>query len=33
VRWEVEKETFVGDNEALGYVTRRYRAPWKLPSE
>ncbi|HKQ04801.1 MAG TPA: Gfo/Idh/MocA family oxidoreductase [Blastocatellia bacterium] len=33
VRWDVEKESFIGDNEAQSYLTRRYRAPWKLPVE
>ncbi len=32
VKWDVEKETIVGDPEAQNnYVSRAYRAPWKLP--
>jgi predicted dehydrogenase len=31
VKWDVEKETVIGDSEAQKYVTREYRAPWKLP--
>ena len=31
VRWDVEKECFVGDAEANNYLLRNYRAPWKLP--
>ncbi len=31
VRWDVENERMVDDPEAQKYVTREYRAPWKLP--
>jgi len=32
VKWDVEKETVIGDSEAQNhYVSRAYRAPWKLP--
>jgi predicted dehydrogenase len=31
VKWDVEKERVIGDSEAQKYVTREYRAPWKLP--
>jgi predicted dehydrogenase len=31
VKWDAEKERIVGDSEAESYVTRDYRAPWKLP--
>ena len=32
VKWDVEKEMIVGDPEAQNdYVSRAYRAPWKLP--
>jgi len=30
VKWDVEKEAMVGDLEAQKYVTREYRAPWRL---
>ncbi|NWG14045.1 MAG: Gfo/Idh/MocA family oxidoreductase [Acidobacteria bacterium] len=30
VKWDVEKEMIVGDPEAQRYVSREYRAPWKL---
>jgi len=29
--WDAGSETIVSDAEAAGYVTRAYRAPWKLP--
>ncbi len=32
IKWDVEKEAAVGDPEAQNhYVSRAYRAPWKLP--
>ncbi len=31
VRWDVENEKMINDPEAQDYVTRAYRAPWKLP--
>jgi predicted dehydrogenase len=31
VKWDVENERVIGDDEARSYVTRAYRAPWKLP--
>ncbi|HMG36309.1 MAG TPA: Gfo/Idh/MocA family oxidoreductase [Blastocatellia bacterium] len=31
VKWDVEKERVMGDDEAQRFVTREYRAPWKLP--
>jgi predicted dehydrogenase len=31
VQWDVEHEKVIGDAEAQKYVTREYRAPWKLP--
>jgi predicted dehydrogenase len=30
IHWDVENEKVIGDSEAQGYVTRAYRAPWKL---
>jgi hypothetical protein len=30
VKWDVEKEQIIGDPEAQSYVTRGYRAPWRL---
>ena len=30
IKWDVEKEEVIGDKEAQRYVTREYRAPWKL---
>jgi predicted dehydrogenase len=33
VRWDPEAERFIGDAEADKWVTRPYRAPWKLPAE
>jgi predicted dehydrogenase len=30
VKWDVDKEMIIGDKEAQSYVTREYRAPWKL---
>jgi len=30
LRWDPEKETFVGDEDANGYLQRRMRAPWTL---
>jgi len=32
VEWDVENERMTGDAEAQRYVSREYRAPWKLPS-
>jgi predicted dehydrogenase len=32
VNWDAENEKIIGDKEAENYVTRSYRAPWKLPS-
>jgi predicted dehydrogenase len=32
VKWDVEREKFIGDTEAQAHVMRKYRAPWKLPS-
>jgi predicted dehydrogenase len=32
VKWDVENETMIGDAEAANFVTRGYRAPWKLPN-
>jgi len=31
VQWDVENERMIGDSEAQRYVSREYRAPWKLP--
>jgi predicted dehydrogenase len=31
VKWDVEKEEFLGDSEAQRYLSRPYREPWKLP--
>ena len=31
IRWDVENEKIINDSEAESYVTRAYRAPWKLP--
>ena len=31
VKWDVDKETIVGDAEAQSYVARPYREPWALP--
>jgi predicted dehydrogenase len=31
VRWDAEKEKVIGDAEAAKFITRDYRAPWKLP--
>jgi predicted dehydrogenase len=31
VKWDVENERVIDDAEAQTYVTRGYRAPWKLP--
>jgi predicted dehydrogenase len=30
IKWDLEKEEVIGDKEAQRYVTREYRAPWKL---
>lgn len=30
VKWDVEKERMIGDSEAQSFVSREYRAPWKL---
>ena len=32
VKWDVDKEMFIGDKEAQSYVMREYRSPWKLVS-
>ncbi len=32
VKWDVEKESMIGDKEAQSYVSREYRSPWKLTS-
>ncbi len=32
VKWDVEKEQMIGDAEAQTHVSRKYRAPWKLPA-
>lgn len=32
IRWDVENENFIGDDDARGYLLRPYRAPWKLPA-
>ena len=31
IKWDVEREVVIGDAEAQRYVSREYRAPWKLP--
>jgi predicted dehydrogenase len=31
VKWDVEREAFLGDSEAQRYLSRPYREPWKLP--
>jgi predicted dehydrogenase len=31
VKWDVENERMIDDREAQDYITRAYRAPWKLP--
>ena len=31
VKWDVEREVVIGDPKAQKYVSREYRAPWKLP--
>ena len=33
IRWDVDNETIIGDDEARRYLMRDYRAPWKLPAE
>jgi hypothetical protein len=33
VRWDTDKEQIIGDPEAAKFVTRAYRAPWKLPED
>jgi hypothetical protein len=30
VKWDVEGEKTIGDEEAQKYVSKPYRAPWKL---
>ncbi len=30
LRWDAEQERFLNDNEANAWLTRNYRAPWKL---
>ena len=30
VKWDVDKEKMINDPEAQNYVSREYRAPWKL---
>ncbi len=32
VKWDADKEMMIGDKEAQTYVSREYRAPWKLTS-
>lgn len=32
VRWDPERETIPDDAEARAYLSREYRAPWRLPS-
>lgn len=32
VRWDVEKECFIGDREADKHLMREYRDPWRLPA-
>src|SRR5581483_367102 len=32
VRWDVESEKVIGDNDAQKLVSKEYRAPWKLPA-
>jgi hypothetical protein len=31
IRWDVDKERMINDSDAQAFVTRAYRAPWKLP--
>jgi len=31
IRWDVDNEKMINDAGAQAYVTRAYRAPWKLP--
>ena len=31
VRWDGEKQTVIGDGEAVAMMSRKYRAPWKYP--
>jgi hypothetical protein len=31
IRWDIDKECFIGDPEAGRFLLREYRAPWKLP--
>ncbi len=32
VKWDVEGEKMIGDEEAQKYVSKPYRSPWKLPA-
>ena len=32
IRWNAAEERIVNDADANAYLTREYRAPWKLPS-
>lgn len=32
VKWDAQKERFVGDAEADAFITRKYRKPWTLPA-
>jgi len=32
LKWDPAKEEFVGDAEAAKWVSRPYRAPWRLPT-
>jgi predicted dehydrogenase len=32
VKWDVDNERMIGDEEAQRNVSREYRAPWKLPA-
>jgi predicted dehydrogenase len=32
VRWDAKSETFPGDRQAQAMMTKRYRAPWVLPT-
>ena len=31
VNWDAQRETIIGDSEAAKWLTKAYRAPWKLP--